>query len=286
MRVTESFASRTALRSGPRALTIAVVALGVLAFVPAAQAGSQVPPADPHTAAPAPSAASGNPAAHTATPPLEHTAPAEDGTPQPAGGHAADAGAHAAPAEGHHAGGDHGAPGGEHGSEHGESPWVTASRLANFAILAGGLWYLLRKPAASYLEARGEDIRGGLTTAASMKATATKQLAEIQSKMAALPGELAALKARGTAEIAAEQERIRQQAEGERRRILDQAHRDMDLQVQAATRDLTRQAATLAVGVAERRIAATITDEDQHRLMAQYVTQLAGTQAQAGATHE
>jgi F0F1-type ATP synthase membrane subunit b/b' len=104
--------------------------------------------------------------------------------------------------------------------------------------------------------------------------------------MAVLPGELEALKARGTAEIAAEQERIRQQAEVERRRILDQAQRDMDLQVQAVRRDLTRQAAASAVAVAERLIAATITDEDQRRLMAQYVAQLGGTQAQAGATHE
>jgi F-type H+-transporting ATPase subunit b len=246
-------------------------AVGLLVTAPLRAADPPGQAADPH-AAPAAIAPAPDPAAPAGQAPADADPPAHSAPPQE----------HAAlPAAGHAAPGDHAATDG-HGAEHGESPWVTASRLANFALLAGGLWYLLRKPARSYLEARGEEIRGGLVSAAEMRDTAAKQLSLIQVKMAALPGELEALKARGSAETAAEQARIEQQAEAERQRLIEHARRDMDLQVQAARRDLTRHAAALAVEVAERRIAATITDEDQRRLVVQYVDQMTGTRAQGG----
>jgi F-type H+-transporting ATPase subunit b len=264
MRVTPRLASRLASSPGVGIRVIVAVA-GLLVAAPlrAADPPAQQP-ADAH-AAPAASGSVPDPAQPATAPaPPAHAVPPRD---------------HAAPPGGHDTAAGHEAP-------HGESPWVTASRLANFAILAGGLWYLLRKPTRGYLEARDEEIRGGLVRAAAMKETAARQLAEIQAKMAALPGELDALKARGAAETAAEQARIQQQADAERHRLLDQARRDMDLQVQAARRDLTQYAAALAVEVAERRVASAITDEDHRRLMGRYVEQLTGTRAQAGATHE
>ena len=270
MRVTRPSASRFASlrRAGLRVL-VALGAVCLLVTVPLRAAGPPGQVADPHAApaaiAPAPDAsapsgqAPADPTAHT-TSPQEHAVP---------------------PAAGHAAPGDHAATD-SHGAEHGESIWVTASRLANFALLAGGLWYLLRKPARNYLDARGEEIRDGLVRAAEMRDTAARQLSEIKVKMAALPGELEALKARGAAETAAEQARIAQQAEAERQRLIEHARRDMDLQVQAARRDLTRHAAALAVEVAERHIAATITDEDHRHLVVQYVGQMTGTRAQGG----
>lgn len=209
----------------------------------------------------------------------EHPAPA---TPQqhaapPAGPEAAVAGEHAPSGQEHGAaaGQEHTAGAAEHGEgEHGESIWSLVFRVLNFVILAGGLWYLLRKPAASYLEARADQIKGGLTHAAAMKSQAAAQIQDIDRRMKTLPGEIDRLKARGTEEVAAEQARIKEAAELERRRLMEQARRDIELQLQAARRDLTRHAASLAVDLAEKKIEREITPADQQRLVDKYVARM------------
>jgi F-type H+-transporting ATPase subunit b len=187
--------------------------------------------------------------------------------PQPAApAHAADDGAVAA--EG--AGGDHAAA----EEAHGESLGSLLSRLANFAILVGGLYYLLRSPLGNYLNARSQQIREGLRDAAEMKANAARQVAEIDARMRALPGELEALRERGAEEIAAEGARIKHVAEAERQRLVEQTQREIDLRLQMARRDLTRHAAELAVDVATTRLKTDMTDADQQRLVDRYVSEV------------
>ena len=79
---------------------------------------------------------------------------------------------------------------------------------------------------------------------------------------------------RGTQTIASEEARIRATADAERRRLLEHMHRDIELQVRIARRTLMREAAVLAVGVAEQRIRTRITPADHERLLARYPRQL------------
>ena len=81
--------------------------------------------------------------------------------------------------------------------EHAGGIMETVARLINFSILAGTLVYLLRSPFAAYLIDRGTQIRSDLVNAAEMKRTAAAQIEEIDRKMAALPGELEALRLQG-----------------------------------------------------------------------------------------
>jgi F-type H+-transporting ATPase subunit b len=148
------------------------------------------------------------------------------------------------------------------------------ARLVNFAILAGTLGYLLKSPIANYLRERDGQIRADLVDAAEMKKTAAAQIDEIDRRMRALPSELEALRAQGAQEIALEEERIRAAAAADRDRLLEQARRDIELQVKIAERELVSHAATLAVAVATDRIKNTITDDDQKRLVDQYVDRL------------
>jgi F-type H+-transporting ATPase subunit b len=158
--------------------------------------------------------------------------------------------------------------------EHAGGAMDVVARLVNFSILVGTLVYLLRSPFAAYLTERSTQIRSDLVNAAEMKQTAAAQIEEIDRKMAALPGELEALRGQGAQEIAAEQARIRAAAAAERDRLLDQARRDIDQQVKIAERELVNHAADLAIGLAGDRIRKTITDEDQKRLADRYVQQL------------
>lgn len=163
----------------------------------------------------------------------------------------------------------------EHAAEgEGHGIMDTVWRLANFAILAFLLVYFLRTPIAAYLASRSTQIRQDLVTASEMRATATAQLAEIDKKMQALPGELDALTRQGAEDVKAEQARIAKAAEDERVRLLEQTRREIDMRLRIARRELTEHAARLAVAVAEQRIKRSITPEDQVRLVDRYASQL------------
>jgi F-type H+-transporting ATPase subunit b len=141
----------------------------------------------------------------------------------------------------------------------------------NFAILFGGLWYLLATPLSNYLKERHTTIRKDLVEAATVSATAQAQLAELDRKLQALPGEIEALRQRGAEEIAAEEARIAKLAAAERERLLEQTRREIDLQLRLAKRDLVEHTADLAVQLAGTRIAQQMTPADQDRIVDRYL---------------
>jgi F-type H+-transporting ATPase subunit b len=175
------------------------------------------------------------------------------------------------------AGAAHGAqPAHGEDADHGEgdSLLTSVARVVNFAILVGILAYFLRSPFAAYLASRSSQIRQDLVTAADMRTAATAQLAEIERRMQALPGELDTLRRQGREDVQAEQARIAKTAVEERARLLDQTRREIETRLRVARRELTAHAAQLAVGVAEQRIRRAITPDDQVRLIERYASQL------------
>jgi F-type H+-transporting ATPase subunit b len=164
-------------------------------------------------------------------------------------------------------------------AHHGGGILEMVARLFNFAVLAGTLVYFLKSPLAKHLADRGTQIRSDLVRAADLRASAGAQLAAIEQKMAALPGELDALRKQGAEEVAAEEARIRQAAEAERARLLEQARREIDSQLKLAERQLMARTADLAVEIATKRVKSTITAEDQARLVDQYLGRLASAPA-------
>ena len=185
---------------------------------------------------------------------------------QPAADAHAPAGEHAAAAE-------HGAEGAEHGGEHGMLAgllWPTA----NFLVLLFVLNKFLRQPLTDYLASRSTQIRKDLVEAAELNTTATQQLADIDRKMKALPGELEALKTRGAEEIVAEEERIASAAAADRARLLTQTRREIEVRLQTAQRELSDHAASLALDLARTRLKGEMTSADHARLVERYVQQV------------
>jgi F-type H+-transporting ATPase subunit b len=185
--------------------------------------------------------------------PAGHAAPAAEGKAE----HPAQA-EHAATSEGHDEG----------------SIWGFVGKIVNFALLVGTLVYFLRAPVSEYLATRRIQVRADLDAAEAMKRSAAQQIAEMEAKLQALPRELEELKARGQAEIAAEEARIRELAEAERIRLVEQASREIDQQVRMAQRALVEHAADLSVSVAEAKIKREITSDDQARLVKAYLDQV------------
>lgn len=146
--------------------------------------------------------------------------------------------------------------------------------VANFIVFIGILYYFFNKPFTEYLAGRSSAIRKDLVEAAELKSTANAQLAAIDQKLQALPGELAALRTRGAEDIKAEEQRIAAAAAADRERMLEQTRREIDLQVRLAKKEILEHAADLSVQLATDRIKQEVTPADQDRLVDRYLSQV------------
>lgn len=178
--------------------------------------------------------------------------------------------------------GDHRAqPSTEQTAGHGEATEEAAdglleaiARVVNFAVLAAVLVYLFRSPLVAHLAARRDAIRADLAEARRTQEAAARQLEAVEAQLRRLPQDIEALKARGLAEIAQEEQRLAEAAEAERRRILDRARREVELALRVARRELVEFAADRAVAAATARIRQALTPADQERLIARYLDQM------------
>jgi len=168
------------------------------------------------------------------------------------------------------------APEGEHAGEHSITDMILGMGwpIANFIIFVGVIYYFGNGPLKEYLATRSAAIRKDLVEAAALKASATAQLATIEQKLQALPGELTALRARGADEIVSEEKRIAAAADADRERLLEQTRREIDLQVRLARKEILEHAADLSVQLATERIKKETTPADQERLVDNYLKQV------------
>ena len=175
----------------------------------------------------------------------------------------------------HQADGDHAEAAGEHHDDSiGGMIKGMGWPVANFIIFLGVIYYFANKPFTEYLASRSASIRKDLVEAAELKATATAQLATIEQKLQALPGELMTLRNRGAEDIKAEEARIAAAATADRERLLEQTRREIELQVRLAKKEILEHAADLSVQLATQRIKTEVTPEDQARLVDRYLDQV------------
>jgi F-type H+-transporting ATPase subunit b len=194
----------------------------------------------------------------------------QDHAPAPSAPAAAD---HAQPADEHAAAAEHAAEGG-HDESIGGMIRGMAWPVANFIIFLGVLYYFFNKPFTEYLAGRSATIRKDLVEAAELRANANAQLAAIEQKLQALPGELNTLRARGAEDIKAEEQRIAAAAAADRERMLEQTRREIELQVRLAKKEILEHAADLSVQLATERIKKEVTPDDQSRLVDRYLDQV------------
>ena len=174
----------------------------------------------------------------------------------------------AEPAESHESGGHGG------GS-------MTGWKWANFALLAGGLGYLIAKKAPEFFRGRTSEIQKGITEAARLKADADARAAEIERRIANLGAEVEALRAGAREEMDAETERLRAETAQQFAKIRAQAEQEIASASKAARTDLKAYAAELAIGLAEQQLRVRMTAQAERGLVAGFVKDLEN-QADAG----
>lgn len=158
--------------------------------------------------------------------------------------------------------------------EKSEPPHALLFKAINFAILVGGLGYVLRKPLAEFFSSRSASLQKSLDESRKALEASQAKLQEVEEKLRRLEAEIAAFKASAAREMEAERQRLQQTSAEEAARILESARAQTDTAVRGAKLDLKNYTARKAVTLAEELIRARLDDSGRRRLVAQFVATL------------
>jgi len=147
-------------------------------------------------------------------------------------------------------------------------------RIMNFAVLAGGLIFLLRKPLAKGLESRRQGIRDQLDDLEKQKADAEKQLAEYKARLARLGQEVEKIMAEYIKDGEVAKAKIIEEAKAVAEKLQEQAKKNIEHEFQKARQELKAEMVEQAVTMAEALIKKKIKDEDQERIIGEYLTKV------------
>ncbi len=144
--------------------------------------------------------------------------------------------------------------------------------LALLAILAKVAW----KPILAQVEAREKRIEDAIAKSEADRAAAAKVLEEYKRTVANVESEVAALREQGRLDAETLRRDVVGKAQQEASAVADKARRDIELARQQALQDIRREAVHLGIAVAGKVVGRSLDGEDQRRLAADVVGDLAG----------
>jgi len=148
------------------------------------------------------------------------------------------------------------------------------SKVVNFVILFGALFYFLRKPLGAMLTEKSAHVRELLDDARKEREKAEARLAEARIQVETLEHEAARLKTQALSDGRAETDRIRETAAKEAERIRTLASQEVAVRLQAGIRELKEYTAALAADIAEAGMKARLTETDQAALIDRSIDRL------------
>ncbi|RJQ84230.1 MAG: hypothetical protein C4519_05265 [Desulfobacteraceae bacterium] len=159
---------------------------------------------------------------------------------------------------------------------HGEGGWQATDwyRVMNFAVLAIGLFLLLRKPASQALSSRIKGIAQELEQLEARRKTAEKQLVEYTDRLALLDKEAEKIVAEYQRQGEEAKARILKEAQASAEKLRQQARKNIDHEFKQAKLDLQQDVVAKALARAEQLIANRINAEDQKNLVDEYLNKV------------
>ncbi|MBV9505694.1 MAG: ATP synthase F0 subunit B [Acidobacteriia bacterium] len=165
---------------------------------------------------------------------------------------------------------------GKKGEEANDMGW----RIANFALLAGGLGYLIGKNGGPFFAGRSRKITGDLARGEEARKEAERRSAEVERRLANLESEIAALRTRSRAEADQNAERMRQDTAAEMAKIRARSEQEIAAAGKTARAELKRYSAELAIGIAEQKIRSRLNSDTQDALVGDFLGELDDPAAQ------
>jgi F-type H+-transporting ATPase subunit b len=144
-------------------------------------------------------------------------------------------------------------------------------RVFNFAILAIGLFLLLRKPMSQALRNRIKGIRSELESLENRKAEVEKQLADYNAKLSELDKESEQIVADYIRQGEEAKVRILKEAQSAADKLKEQAQKNIAYEFEQAKLTLQAEIVGKALAKAETLIRDQISDKDQNRLVDEYL---------------
>ncbi len=164
--------------------------------------------------------------------------------------------------------------GGEGGhGKGGPKGWVATDtyRVMNFAVLAVGLFLLLRKPASGALDDRIKGIKEQLSELESKKTEAEKKLAQYNEKLALLNKDAEKIIAEQIKQGNEAKDRIVEAAGAAALKLEELARRNIEHEFKQARLKLQEEVVEKALMKAEEIIKSKITGKDQEQLVSEYL---------------
>lgn len=173
-----------------------------------------------------------------------------------------------------HSAAEHGAePAHGEGGEQGGKGWVATDtyRVMNFLVLAGALFFLLRKPVSQALGARVKGIQNQLDELEAKKGEAEKKLAEYNQKLSRLDQEAEKMVEGYIQQGNEAKARILEEAKATAEKLEEQARRNIENEFKQAKKKLQADIIEKALVQAEKIVKGKITVKDQDRLVDEYL---------------
>ncbi|MBM3783424.1 MAG: hypothetical protein FJW30_03640 [Acidobacteria bacterium] len=145
--------------------------------------------------------------------------------------------------------------------EHGGGPAEVSIvwKWANFAILAGGLAYMIAKNAPAFFASRNAEIKASLEEGARLQREANERTAAMEARLRNLETEISELRAKAKADIVAEGERISTETASLLAKMQAHGENEIASMAKAERAKLKAYAAALAVDIAEEKLRGQLT---------------------------
>jgi F-type H+-transporting ATPase subunit b len=139
-------------------------------------------------------------------------------------------------------------------------------QAVNFLILIAVLHRFLYKPLTQFLANRAEGIRRSLEEAKAAREEAARAKQEFEAQIAAARREASAMRETALKEVEEERQRLLKASRDEAARLVTEARSQIAQEVKRARTELRAEVVGLSLGVAERVIGRSLTDDDHRRL--------------------
>jgi F-type H+-transporting ATPase subunit b len=156
--------------------------------------------------------------------------------------------------------------------------WEMGIKILDVAIIAFLGFKFLSKPIAQAMADRSAAVRRALEEATAGRREAEARLAEFQAKAAGLDAEIAALRRQAAEDMERERTVLIDEGKAASEHVAQHARETIRQEVAKARAELHREAADLAVRLAEAQVRAMMNAADQGRLAADYFKEMEAAQ--------
>ena len=151
-----------------------------------------------------------------------------------------------------------------------------AWQILNLACFLALLWFLLRKPAATFFGDRKRTVAAALAKADEDRRRAESLAKELTARLESIETELANLKTAARHDAEEEHAALLAKSQADADRLLLRTRTDLDNRVRAARAELTAYAGDLSVELARELLRKNVTAGDEKRLLDEGIASLHG----------